>query len=84
MANNVDPDQMPHYAASDQDQHCLLKPVCLDTLGKLSKIYFPQAECIDVFLFHHDSSGYTPEHMRHKLEDKCLVKIQVSLLIHAV
>ena len=23
LANNVDPDQMPHYVASDQDLHCL-------------------------------------------------------------
>ena len=83
VANSVDPDQ-PHFAASDQDQHYLLRPVCLDTLGKLSKIYFPSQNVLMFFLFHHDSSGYTPEHMRHKLEDKCLVKIQISLLIHAV
>ena len=34
MANNVDPDQMPHYAASDLGLRCLLKPVCPSTLRK--------------------------------------------------
>ena len=24
LANNVDPDQMPHYEVSDLDLHCLL------------------------------------------------------------
>ena len=27
LANNVDPDQMPHSAASDMDLHCLHLPV---------------------------------------------------------
>ena len=26
--NSVDPDQMPHFAASDLGIHCLLRPVC--------------------------------------------------------
>ena len=29
LANNVDPDQMPHYVASDLGLHCL--PICIDT-----------------------------------------------------
>ena len=28
MANSVDPDQMPHYAASDLGLHCLQRPIC--------------------------------------------------------
>ena len=31
VANSVDPDQMPHFAASDLGQHCLLRPVCPNT-----------------------------------------------------
>ena len=34
MANNVDPNQMPHSAASDLDIHCSLMPVCPSTEGK--------------------------------------------------
>ena len=26
MANNADPDQMPHLAASDLDLNCMLRP----------------------------------------------------------
>ena len=29
--NRVDPDQMPHSAASDLGLHCLLRPVCPNT-----------------------------------------------------
>ena len=29
MANSVDPDQMPHSAASDLGLHCLQRPVCV-------------------------------------------------------
>ena len=32
--HSEDPDQMPHYAASDQGLHCLLRPVCPITSGK--------------------------------------------------
>ena len=28
MANSVDPDEMPHSAASHLGLHCLLRPVC--------------------------------------------------------
>ena len=28
MANNVDPDQTPHFAVSDLGLHCLLRLVC--------------------------------------------------------
>ena len=31
MADSVDPDQMLHFAASDQDLHYLLQPVCSNT-----------------------------------------------------
>ena len=31
LANNVDPDQTPRSAASDQGLHCLLRPVILST-----------------------------------------------------
>ena len=31
MANNVDPNQMPHYAASDLGLHCLQRPICPNT-----------------------------------------------------
>ena len=31
MANSVDPDQMPHSAASDQGLHCLQRPICPNT-----------------------------------------------------
>ena len=34
MANSIDPDQMQHSVASDLYIHGLLKPVCLNTLGK--------------------------------------------------
>ena len=31
MINSVDPDQTPRSAASDQDLHCLLGHICLNT-----------------------------------------------------
>ena len=31
VANNADPDQMPHSVASDLGLHCLLRPVCPNT-----------------------------------------------------
>ena len=34
MADSVDPDQMPHSAASDQGMYCLLVPICLNKYGK--------------------------------------------------
>ena len=33
MANSVDPDQMPHFVASDKDLHCLLRHVCPKTVN---------------------------------------------------
>ena len=35
MANSVDPDQTPYYAASDLGLHRLLGPVCQNTWGKI-------------------------------------------------
>ena len=34
MANSVDPDEMPHSAASHLGLNCLLRPVCPNTYGK--------------------------------------------------
>ena len=34
MANNVGPDQTPRSAASEQDLHRLLMPICPNTKGK--------------------------------------------------
>ena len=34
VANNVDPDETPHSAASHLGLYCLLRPVCLNTYGK--------------------------------------------------
>ena len=36
MANSVDPDEMPHSAASHLGLLCLLRLVCLNTLGEYS------------------------------------------------
>ena len=38
MANSVDPDQMPHSAASVLGLHCLLRPVCPNTYGKYDTV----------------------------------------------
>ena len=35
VANNVDPDEMPHSAVSHLGLHCLLRPVCPNTYGKV-------------------------------------------------
>ena len=35
MANSVDPDEMPHSVASHLGLHCLLRPVSLNTYGKV-------------------------------------------------
>ena len=37
MANSVDPDETPRSAASRQDLHCLLRPVCPIKYGKYGK-----------------------------------------------
>ena len=39
MTNSVDPDQMPHYAASDLGLHCLQRPICPTTLGYYGSLY---------------------------------------------
>ena len=36
MANSVDPDEMPHLAASHLGLYSLLRPVCLNTYGNYS------------------------------------------------
>ena len=33
VANNVDPDETPRFAASHLGLHCLLRPVCSITYG---------------------------------------------------
>ena len=40
VANNVDPDQTPHYAASDLGLHCLPRPVCPNAYGKYGNVKF--------------------------------------------
>ena len=40
VANSVDPDEMPHSAASHLGLNCLLRPVCLNTYGKYSNYIF--------------------------------------------
>ena len=37
VVNSVDPDEMPLSAASHLGLHCLLRPVCLNTYGKIPK-----------------------------------------------
>ena len=37
MTNRVDPDQMPHSAASDLGLHCLQRPICPNTQGNFGK-----------------------------------------------
>ena len=39
MANSVDPDQMPHSAASDLGQHCLQRPTCPNIQGYYSSFW---------------------------------------------
>ena len=34
VANSVDPDETPRFAASHLDLYCLLRPVCPNTYGK--------------------------------------------------
>ena len=53
MANSVDPDQTPHYAASDKGLHCLQRPVCSKTLGLLrvyKGLYVPILKVITVLI----------------------------------
>ena len=42
----MDPDQTPHYAASDLGLHCLLKHVCPNTLDK----YIMLSVCLGKFI----------------------------------
>ena len=37
VANNVDPDQMLHSAASDRVLHCLFRPIFPNTLGNYGR-----------------------------------------------
>ena len=38
VANNVEPDEMPHSVASHLGLHCLLRSVCPNTLVKYSTL----------------------------------------------
>ena len=38
MSVSVDPDQMPHFVASDLGLHCLLRHICLNILGKYGNL----------------------------------------------
>ena len=40
MANSVDPDETPRFAASHLGLHCLLSPVCPNTYGRYANIVF--------------------------------------------
>ena len=39
MANSVDPDQMPHFVASDLGLHCLPRPICPNTLSECGSLF---------------------------------------------
>ena len=41
VANNIEPDMIPHSVASDQGLGCLLRPVCVNT-GTQGKIWNPE------------------------------------------
>ena len=53
MANSVDPDQMLHSFASDLGLHCLMRPICLNTLGKYGSHSPQQIRRLFLFLFVH-------------------------------
>ena len=48
MANSVDPDQMPHSAASDLGLHCLQRPVCPNILGTTAVLFTSKDLYIDI------------------------------------
>ena len=62
MANSVDPDQMPHSAASDLGLYCLLWPVCPNT----SSYYGSPIPSFSFWISHSSRKGtfYQPE-IRH-------------------
>ena len=39
VANNVDPDDTPRFAASHLGLHCLLRPVCPNTYDKYGTLF---------------------------------------------
>ena len=43
MANSIDPDKTLRSSASDLGLHCLLRPVCPDTLGRIKLVMSRQA-----------------------------------------
>ena len=47
MVNSVDPDQMPHSAASDLGLHCLQRPICSRLLRVIMVPYF----CLQMLSF---------------------------------
>ena len=50
LANNVDPDQMPHSMASDLGLHCFPRPFCLNTQGTYPLLLFPDPEDATVLI----------------------------------
>ena len=63
MANNVDPDQMPHSVASDLGLHCLLRPVCPNIYGyhgnfNLVQVFSQEMPYLDKILGHFNSLPY--------------------------
>ena len=67
MVNSVDPDQMLHFAASDQGLHCLLGPVCRNMQVNMVLICLFQLKKFNPFLFG-DSSE---ENKKAKISDFC-------------
>ena len=39
VANSVDPDETPHFAASHLGLYCLLRPICPNIYGKYGNVY---------------------------------------------
>ena len=46
VANSVDPDQTPRYAASDLGLHCLLSLVCPKTKSKCGRPYLMRKDVL--------------------------------------
>ena len=58
VANTIDPDQLPHSAASDLGLCWLLRPVCLNTSGKYNTF---------IRIFHFNLHNYAVVVWRHKI-----------------
>ena len=65
VANSIDPDEMPHSAASHLGLHCLLRPVCPNTHCKygIHQYFWQNGTQISLFLKHSDQGLYHYENM---------------------